>query len=170
MRAPLLALLAALGGLAGCSRDDAPGGALRSIRSTFNPPAPPPDTIPEMLDYAPDLQVNLADMAKLPEGVLWQDVVAGDSLAAAVAPGDSVEIGFDGWLPDGAKVDSGVVALRVGSGAAIAGIDLALPGMRQGGRRKLVLTPGLAFGTEGAGAIPPGAVLVYDLVVRAIFR
>ena len=62
-------------------------------------------------------------MAKLPEGVFWQDVQAGDTLVAAAMMGDSVEIGFDGWLPSGTKVDSGFAALRIGSGSILAGLD-----------------------------------------------
>jgi FKBP-type peptidyl-prolyl cis-trans isomerase len=84
--------------------------------------------------------------------------------------GDSVEIGFDGWLPHGVKVDSGTAALRVGAGSVIGGIDLALPGMQPGGRRKLVIPPGLAYGAEGIGEIPPLAVLVYNVELRRIIR
>ena len=165
-RISLLLLLA----LAGCSRDGASRG-LQGLREAFNPPAPPPDTVPEMLDYSPDLQVSVADMAKLPEGVLWQDVVPGDSLAAPVAAGDSVEIGFDGWLPNGVRADQGLVSARVGAGTVLLGLDLALPGMRPGGRRKLVLSPGLAYGAEGLdGQIPPNAVLVYDLLLVRVVR
>ena len=55
---PALALLLA------CSGGSSPKGILQSVRAAFSPQTPPPDTIPEMLDYAPDLQVNLADMAR----------------------------------------------------------------------------------------------------------
>lgn len=163
----LFALLASLGA---CSGGSSPKGVLQSVRSALNPPPPPPDTIPEMLDYAPDLQVSVADMAKLPEGVFWQDVQTGDTLLAAAMMGDSVEIGFDGWLPSGTKVDSGFAALRIGSGSILAGIDVALPGMRPGGRRKLVLPPGLAFGEQGTEEIPPNAVVVYDVELHRIIR
>jgi hypothetical protein len=157
-------------GMAGCSDGASPGGTLRSVRSALNPPGPPPDTIPEMLDYAPDLQVNLSDMAKLPEGVLWIDLVPGDTLSPPAQPGDSVEIGYAGWLPSGVQVDSGSAALRVGAGAVIGGIDLSIAGMRTGGRRKLVVPPGLAYGAEGLGEVPPGSVLVYDLELLRIIR
>jgi len=170
MRRHLVPLLAVFAGLIGCSGGSSPKGVLQSVRSSLNPPPPPPDTIPEMLDYAPDLQVSVADMAKLPDGVLWQDVLAGDSLGGVAMAGDSVEIGYDGWLPSGAKVDSGFAALRIGTGSILLGIDAALPGMTAGGRRKLVLSPGLAFGAEGTGDIPPNAVMVYYVELRRIIR
>jgi len=151
------------GGVLGCGSDTRR--ATESIRSTFNPPPPPPDTIPEALDYAADLQVDISEMAKLPIGVLYADLAAG--AGAEVVAGDSVEIGVQGWLPNGTRIDSTVAALRVGAGDVIPGIDAALPGMKPGGRRKLVLTPGLAFGAEGRDNIPANAVVVYDLELRA---
>ena len=166
---PRFVLLILAAALTGCSGEGGSSG-LQALKEAFNPPVPPPDTVPEMLDYSPDLQVSVADMAKLPEGVLWQDVVPGDSLSAPAAPGDSVEVGYDGWLPNGLKADSGSVAVRVGAGSLLLGLDLSLPGMLPGGRRKLVLTPGLAYGAEGADAIPPNAVLVYDVVLFRIVR
>ena len=167
-RPPLLLSLLAL--LAGCSGGASPKGILQSVRAAFSPQAPPPDTIPEMLDYAPDLQVNVADMARLPEGVLWRELTPGDTTSGMAVTGDSVEIIYLGWLPAGLLVDSGFAALRVGAGNVLAGIDLGIPGMQPGGRRKLVVPPGLGYGAEGLGDIPPLAVLVYDLELVRIIR
>jgi len=161
---PALALLAA------CSGGSSPRGVLQSVRAAFSPQAPPPDTIPEMLDYSPDLQVNITDMARRPEGVLWRELTPGDSVLGVAVTGDSVEINYLGWLPSGLLVDSGFAAVRVGAGSVLAGIDLGIPGMQPGGRRKLVLPPGLGYGAEGIGEIPPLAVLVYDLELVRIIR
>lgn len=161
---PALALLFA------CTGGSSPKGILQSVRAAFSPQTPPPDTIPEMLDYAPDLQVNVADMARLPEGVLWRELSPGDSALGAAMRGDSVEVNYLGWLPTGLLVDSGFAAVRVGTGSVLAGIDLGIPGMQPGGRRKLVIPPGLGYGAEGIGEIPPLAVLVYDLELVRIIR
>lgn len=160
----LIGLITACGG-------DTARSAVARLRAVVETPPPPPDTIPEMLDYAAGLGVNLADMKKLPEGLLYEDVGAGGAGDSAVAaPGDSVEIRFDGFLPSGTKVDSGAVAIRVGAGAVIRGLESAIPGMKTGGRRKLVLPPGLGYGADGTGTIPPNSVLVYDLELRRIIR
>jgi FKBP-type peptidyl-prolyl cis-trans isomerase FkpA len=159
-----------LGLLFGCSGGSAPRRILQSVRAAFTPQAPVPDTIPEMLDYSSDLQVNLADMARLPEGVLWRELSPGDSARGVAMSGDSVEVTYLGWLPSGLLVDSGFAAVRVGSGSLLAGIDLGIPGMQPGGRRKLVIPPGLGYGAEGIGEIPPLAVLVYDLELVRIIR
>lgn len=163
---PLLAGL--LAGLPACS--GSPRDTLQSFRSALNPPAVPPDTIPEMLEYSPDLHVNVADMAKLPDGVLYLDLAPGDSTAAAAAAGDSVEIRFMGWLPNALVVDSGTVVFRVGGAEVIGGIDVSIPGMRVGGRRQLVIPPSLGYGAEGRDDIPPDAVLVYEVTLSRILR
>jgi FKBP-type peptidyl-prolyl cis-trans isomerase FkpA len=163
-------LIAAPALLLACSGGSSPKGILQSVRAAFSPQAPAPDTILEMLDYAADLQVNVADMARLPEGVLWRELTPGDSALGAAMTGDSVEVNYLGWLPSGLLVDSGFAAVRVGTGSVLAGIDLSIPGMQPGGRRKLVIPPGLGYGAEGIGEIPPLAVLVYDLQLVRIIR
>ena len=147
-----------------CSRESRQSAA-ESFRRAVNPPEIPADTIPEALDYAADLQVDLSEMAKLPAGVLYRDVKPGDG--PEIAEGDSVELFYLGWLPNAVLVDSAIVGTRVGTGSVLPGIDAALLGMKVGGIRKLVLSPGLAYGPEGSGGIPPAAVLVYDVEVRS---
>jgi hypothetical protein len=163
-------LIPALALLLACSGGSSPKGILQSVRAAFSPQPPAPDTIPEMLDYAPDLQVNVADMARLPEGVLWRELTPGDSTFGVAMAGDSVEVNYRGWLPSGLLVDSGFAAVRVGAGSVLAGIDLGIAGMQPGGRRKLVIPPGLGYGAEGIGEIPRLAVLVYDLELVRIIR
>jgi hypothetical protein len=165
--APLLLALAAVL-IFGCKISASARSAAESVRNSLNPSALPPDTIPEMLDYAADLGVNISEMAKLPEGVLWADLSPGDGPAAVA--GDSVELGVEGWLRDGTRVDSSGTAVRIGAGQVIDGIELALPGMKPGGRRQLVIPPGLGYGGQGREGIPPDAVLVYVVELRSVVR
>ncbi len=56
---------------------------------------------------------------------------------------------------------------KLGVGQVIAGWDQGIQGMRVGGRRKLIIPAGLAYGDRGAGgAIKPSETLIFvvDLV------
>ena len=55
----------------------------------------------------------------------------------------------------------------LGAGMVIKGWDEGVQGMKVGGRRQLVIPPGLAYGDRGAGrVIAPGETLIFvcDLV------
>jgi len=56
---------------------------------------------------------------------------------------------------------------QLGAGRVIAGWDQGVQGMKVGGRRQLIIPPGLAYGERGAGnVIAPGETLIFvcDLV------
>lgn len=148
-----------------CRSDSAAARAAESLRAAFSPAEVPQDTIPEMLHYSADLQVNVSEMARLPDGVLWIDLASGEG--APVGVGDSVEVALWGWLPDGTPVDSALTTIRLGQGQVLEGIDQGIPGMKPGGRRQLVLPPGLAYGAEGGDRVAPNAVLVYLVELRS---
>ncbi|MGH7559838.1 MAG: FKBP-type peptidyl-prolyl cis-trans isomerase [Gemmatimonadales bacterium] len=138
------------------------------MKATLTPPAIPPDTVPEMVDYDADLGVNVDAMKKLPAGVLYEDVTVGAGDEAA--PGDEVDLRLVGWLPDGTRIDSLGITVRLGAGDLLQGLEAGIPGMRTGGRRKLVIPPGLAYGGEGRDGVPAQAVVVYDVELFAVRR
>lgn len=146
-------------------------------------PAPPPaDPLtqavaaaesPEGLQYAPDLKVNITEMAKTQSGLLWQDLTVGSG--DSVMAGQTASVTYTGWLPDGSKFDSNVgrspFEFRVGAGEVIQGWDEGVAGMKVGGKRKLVIPGHLGYGAQGApGVIPPNATLVFDVELLAIKR
>src|SRR5689334_1373539 len=99
------------------------------------------------------------------------DVWEGEGPVAS--PGDMVQVHYVGVAySTGEQFDASwdrgePLAFRLGSGQVIAGWDQGVQGMKVGGRRQLIIPPGLAYGDRGAGnAIAPGETLIFvcDLV------
>ena len=86
--------------------------------------------------------------------------------------GDELVVRYVGAVwSTGKEIDAswgrGPFLLKLGVGTVIEGWDKGLVGMREGGRRRLVIPPPLAYGDEGAPPeIGPGETLVFvvDLV------
>lgn len=58
---------------------------------------------------------------------------------------------------------------RLGRRQSIAAVELTLIGMREGGYRRVRVSPHLAYGRQGIpGLIPPDAVLVLEVWLRAV--
>ena len=95
------------------------------------------------------------------------DVTVGTG-ATAVA-GDTLTVAYVGTFTNGQVFDSSSsFAFRLGVGQVIAGWDQGIVGMKVGGKRKLTIPPNLAYGSSGAGPIPPNSTLVFDVDLIAI--
>ncbi len=160
---PLALLLAACGG-----GDD--GGDSAGQASSAGGP-PPLDTAavtgqPDQLEYADELGVSLDSMERAESGLYVEVLQEGSGTRAA--PGDTVVVHYTGWLPDGQKFDGSreqgqPATFPLSQGGLIGGWLQGVSGMREGGRRLLVLPPELGYGQQGSGPIPPNAVLVFDI-------
>jgi FKBP-type peptidyl-prolyl cis-trans isomerase FkpA len=100
---------------------------------------------------------------------------------AAVAAGQIAVVQYTGWLYEtsakdnkGKEFDSSrnsgqPFKFPVGTGSVIKGWDQGVLGMKIGESRRLIIPADLAYGDSGAaGAIPPGATLVFDVELVAI--
>jgi peptidylprolyl isomerase len=99
------------------------------------------------------------------------DIWQGDGAVAKA--GDTVQVHYVGVAySTGEEFDTSwsrgaPLEFRLGVGQVIAGWDQGVQGMRVGGRRQLIIPPGLAYGDRGAGrSIAPGETLIFvcDLV------
>ena len=88
--------------------------------------------------------------------------------------GQTVDVHYTGWLPDGTEVDSSLdrgqpFSFVLGAGRVIAGWDEGLSSMKVGGKRRLILPPELAYGEVGRPpVIPANAQLIFDVELLAI--
>ena len=94
------------------------------------------------------------------------DIWEGDGGEAK--PGDMVQVHYVGVAySTGEEFDASwnrgdPLQFQLGAGQVIAGWDQGVQGMKVGGRRQLIIPPGLAYGDRGAGqSIAPGETLIF---------
>jgi len=86
---------------------------------------------------------------------------------------EAVEVRYRGTLIDGREFDSSARqtadSLTINMDSAVKGLREGLQSMREGGKRALIVPPGLAYGADGIpGRIPPNSTLVYDIELLAV--
>lgn len=116
--------------------------------------------------FAPSLGVDLEQMEKLPSGVYIQDIELG--AGETLTYGATMTVTYTGWLSDGTQFDSDTftdVLLEDDDDGVIDGFAKGILGMQAGGTRLLVIPPHEAYGEQGYGAIPPGAILVFRVTL-----
>ncbi|MFQ5536336.1 MAG: FKBP-type peptidyl-prolyl cis-trans isomerase [Gemmatimonadota bacterium] len=120
---------------------------------------------PAWVTFAPELAVDLSAMTRTPSGLYYQDLAPG--VGAQAHRNSLVWIHYVTWLSDGTLVDTSIggepFQFRLGGNEVIRGWNQGIPGMKIGGRRKLVVRPGLAYGSRGSAKVPPNATLVFEV-------
>jgi len=108
----------------------------------------------------------------LPSGLRYQVLATGNGDEAHA--GDRIEVHYTGLLEDGTRFDSSrdrgePFPFRLGAGQVIKGWDEGLEGMREGEQRRLTLPPGLGYGSDGSGRIPPNATLTFEVELVKVY-
>ncbi len=97
-----------------------------------------------------------------------------EGTGATPKSGNTVQVHYTGWLPDGTKFDSSVdrgrpFEFRLGVGQVIAGWDQGVAQLKVGDKARLTISPELGYGPRGAGGvIPPNATLIFEVELLAI--
>jgi FKBP-type peptidyl-prolyl cis-trans isomerase len=105
------------------------------------------------------------------------DLRVGTGLEAIT--GSVVTVNYTLWLYDGSKPENkgiliesnftkGPFTFTLGTGAVIAGWDKGIPGMMEGGLRRLVVPPSMAYGQTRSGLIPPNATLLFEIELLTV--
>jgi FKBP-type peptidyl-prolyl cis-trans isomerase len=104
-------------------------------------------------------------------GLKYVDQKVGDGKEAK--DGDTVVVHYTGWLKDGKKFDSSYDSkepfeFKIG-GRVIKRWNEGVPGMKVGGKRKLIIPSELAYGAKGFPPdIPPNAELTFEVELLEI--
>ena len=154
----LVASAGLIAGLAGCASDDQKPVSQATTAASAAPAKtcePPPNEL-----VVKDLEPGTGDTARFRSAVL---------------------VAYTGWLYDGcapdhkgAMFDTSMgkpsISFMLGAGRVIRGWDEGLIGMKEGGKRLLVIPPEKAYGSGGApgGKIPPNSTLVFEVNLEKI--
>jgi FKBP-type peptidyl-prolyl cis-trans isomerase FkpA len=98
---------------------------------------------------------------------------------AEAVSGSTAGVHYTLWLYDTTKPETKGLQLetslggnpfsfRLGANQVIQGWERGVPGMRVGGRRRLVVPPDLAYGDTRNGSVPPNATLVFDIELVSV--
>lgn len=187
---PVVGLVAALS-LAACGEDyeasTSPTGASTAASQTPSAQAQcaPPAATPEprvtggalvpKVQNAKDLQkkpvaAGAGASAARPQELIVEDLVVGTG-QEATALDQTVQVQYAGTLyrdgkPFDASWDNGGQPIAFPLNRVVPGFGRGILGMKEGGRRVLVIPAELGYGADGSGPIPPDSDLVFvvDLV------
>jgi len=104
-------------------------------------------------------------------GLKYIDEAVGSGPSAS--PGQSVTVNYVGTLENGKKFDSSYdrnqpYTLKLGQGTVIKGWEEGIPGMKAGGKRRLIVPADLAYGPQGRPGIPPNSTLIFEIELLSI--
>lgn len=109
----------------------------------------------------------------LPDGLQYEIIKAGDPAGVKPTTNDTVVVNYSGKLINGTEFDgstkNGVSnPITYPVTGFIKGWVEILQMMTKGAHWKVFIPYELGYGTQGSGAIPPGAALVFDLTLEDI--
>jgi len=173
--------------VAGCGGDDNSNATdTATIRTetqtTPTQTTPPEQTAPKAKKVKPSAgEAKANSKPKVPKGagkppskLVVQDLIVGKGKKAKA--GDVVAVQYVGVLfKNGKEFDASwsrpgeAFQFPLGGGQVIPGWDQGVVGMKVGGRRKLIIPPGLGYGAQGFPPdIPPNAALIFDIDLEKV--
>ena len=128
---------------------------------------------------------NIAHSTEIPKELVIEDIDIGKGRIAT--PGKEVAVHYTGWLFDsnsssnsfceskGDQFDSSIergmpFQVVLGQGRVIQGWEEGLIGMKENGKRCLVIPPSMGYGNRavGGGLIPANSTLIFELILLGV--
>ena len=107
----------------------------------------------------------------LPDGLQFEVIKAGDTSGKRPAAVDTVIVNYSGKLIDGFEFDSSVKnggPVTFPLNRVISGWTEVLQLMSKGAHWKVYIPAELAYGDRGNGPVPPGATLIFEIMLEDI--
>lgn len=102
--------------------------------------------------------------------LIIEDIVNGEG--KEVEKGSTITAHYTLWLEDGTMLQTSTngspFSTIIGAGRVIQGWDEGIPGMKEGGKRKLTIPPHQAYGDTPPPGIPAAATLTFEVEVLKV--
>tara|TARA_B100000686_G_scaffold305938_1_gene344907 strand:+ start:24607 stop:25062 length:456 start_codon:yes stop_codon:yes gene_type:complete len=129
--------------------------------------------------------INISHSAEIPKELIIEDIDVGDG--RMVMHGKEVAVHYTGWLfnknsnstnscdSKGKQFDSSIergmpFQVILGQGRVIQGWEEGLIGMKENGKRCLVIPPSMGYGNRavGGGLIPANSTLIFEVILLGV--
>lgn len=118
---------------------------------------------------------NKSSSATTTDTVISEDLVVGTGDPAVLT--DNLKVNYRGTLADGTEFDSSYqpgrqpfLVQNLGNANVIKGWNQGLVGMKVGGKRKLIIPPSLAYGSQAIQGIPANSTLTFEVELLEITK
>jgi len=84
-----------------------------------------------------------------------------------------IGVHYTGWLEDNSEFESSrslesPLYFVIGAGEVIQGWEEGVKGMREGGKRELIIPPDMAYGSKGSATIPANSTLRFEVELISV--
>ena len=131
------------------------------------------ETNPLVAQYDSSLGVTISAYQVTTNGAFTFDSIIGGGAVANV--GKTVKLRYTGYLTNGLIFDKNtnvatdsILTFIIGGGAVIQGFDEGLVGMRQGGKRMVIMPPTLGYGSVARAGIPANSILIFSISLTTV--
>lgn len=102
------------------------------------------------------------------------DIEPGEGVKATI--GDQLTVHYRAFLESGELIDDSrrrgaPYTFNLGDGIVIKGWEKGILGMRKGGKRKIIVPPALAYGSDGLSeVVPPNESIIFEIELLTIAK